>query len=133
MNLSTTFPYDVRFKEAVDAILPDLSRDLSRATTLDEASADRLLSLILGLACQAQNVRNITLGREACLELPRQWLLNRIEKAAFQFLDWKTDDWEFRRLMEVAALLDHGLVSRLAQNGLSSSNTEVVKAAREYI
>lgn len=133
MNLSHTLSYDVRFKEAVDAILPDLSSDLSRAATLDEASADRLLALILGLACQAQNVRNITLGREACWERPRQWLLDRIEKAAFQLLDWQTDDWEFRHLMEVAAMLDNGLVCRLVQNGLSSFNAEVIEAAREHL
>lgn len=133
MKFSPATSYDMRFKEDLEAILAGLSTNLHLAATMDEARASRLLNIVLERACQCQNARNITLGREAFMELPRQWVLDRIEKAAFQLLNWDNDDWEYRRLVEVAEELDSALVARLVQRGLESQNPEVVEAARDYL
>jgi hypothetical protein len=131
MDFHLAHPYDRRLREDLDAIAPGLSDDLGFAAGLPEAQAERLVGLIIELACQCQNTRNITLGREAAAEVPRLWLLGRIEGVAERMLDLD-DEWEYRRFLEVAELLDPGLLSRIISRGLTSGNAEVVEAAEDF-
>jgi hypothetical protein len=43
-----------------------------------------------------------------------------------------TDYWEYRRLLELADLLDVGLVQRLIPLGLKSDDPDVREAAEDY-
>ena len=132
MKLNPTGPYDRSFEKHVESVLSGLSSDLHRVRELMDDDAHRLVSYFLELACQAQNARNIKLGREAALELPRQWLLDRIERIADQTLDLDNDDWEYRRLLELADLLDVSFLSRLVRRGFLSPNPEIVEAANDF-
>jgi hypothetical protein len=89
------------------------------------------LRAALALACQAQNIGRITAGRQQVLAMPRAWVLERIEQVAAEVLDL-SDEWEYRRLLEVGALLDAGLVRRLVRLGLDSENPEVREAAQDF-
>ena len=126
------FPYDERFQNALNAISPNLSEDLHRAGNLSDADADGLVALILEHACQCQNIRNIELGREAAAELPRTWLLERIERIAASQLDFDKDDYEYRRLLELSHSLDQQLFRRLVKRGLLSENADVREAAHHF-
>jgi hypothetical protein len=72
---------------------------------LAEKERQFVLSYFLELACQAQNMLNIELGRASLVTLPRKWLLEKIEAAAKPLLD-TNDEWEYRRLLEVYWKLD---------------------------
>ena len=93
--------------------------------TLDDLRA------AIRLACQPQNAGRITAGRSQVLAMPRGWVLGRVERAAAESLDL-TDGWEYRRLLELADLLDAGLVQRLIPLGLGSSDPDVRKAAEDF-
>jgi hypothetical protein len=95
-----------------------------------EPSLDTLHSAIQ-FACQPQNASRIVRGRQQVLALPRSWVLAHIERVAAAALDL-SDDWEYRRLLELAALLDAGLLQRLVQFGLASSDHEVPEAAQDF-
>ncbi|WP_145236466.1 hypothetical protein [Urbifossiella limnaea] len=63
--------------------------------------------------------------------MPRPWVMAHVERVAAEALDL-SDYWEYRRLLELAELLDAGLVQRLVPLGLSSSDPDVREAAEDY-
>jgi hypothetical protein len=65
------------------------------------------------------------------LAMPRAWVLEKIEQVAAKSLDL-SDYWEYRRLLELADLLDQGLVRRLVLLGLKNSDDDVREAAEDY-
>jgi hypothetical protein len=79
-------------------------------------------------ACQAQNVSVIVRGRNEILAMPRDAVLQTIERVAAECLTLD-DEWEYRRLLELYELLDRGLLQRLIDVGLKSNNWEVREAA----
>lgn len=85
----------------------------------------------LGRACRAQNTAVITQGRCEILALPRDVVLQRIERIAGDCLPLD-DEWEFRRLLEVYEQLDRGLLRRLVETGLVSGNQEIKEAAKDF-
>jgi hypothetical protein len=95
-----------------------------------EASLDALRSAVQ-LACRPQNASRIIAGRHRVLAMPRAWVLEKIEQVAAKSLDL-SDYWEYRRLLELADLLDQGLVQRLVLLGLKCSDDDVREAAEDY-
>lgn len=92
---------------------------------------ERDLRETLGRACQAQNTAVITQGRREILALPRDAVLQSIERVAADSLPLD-DEWEFRRLLEIYEQLDRGLLHRLVETGLVSSNSEIKEASEDY-
>ena len=127
-KLSTLLSYDVRVQQYLDDVCDGLSSDFARLTDLPSDVADRVIAYLLELSCQAQNTRNIALGREFLLSANREWLLLRIEQVAAATLNLN-DEWQYRRLLELYALLGDDLASRLIAFGQISPNDEVVEAA----
>jgi hypothetical protein len=132
MKLYEISPIDRRVKEWLNLIQSDLYLHLELIPTLPEDTALKVLHYFIECSCQAQNIRNITLGREAISEIPREWVLKHIEKVANEMLNFEDDDWEFRRLAELYSLLDRRLVQELVKKGLRSRNPEVVEAAQDF-
>ena len=132
MEYKDNAPYHPQFKAKLEEIFPGLSADLSLAATLPEEAAMGLLRYVLELGCQCQNSMNLQLGQDALLELPREWVLARVEKAAEAQLDPR-DDWDYANLMRLAEMLDPALVARLAERGLASSSPWIVEIAGDYV
>ena len=63
-----------------------------------------VLRASIQLACRPQNAGRI-ITEEQVVALPRVWVLERIERVATETLDL-ADYWEYRRLLELADLLD---------------------------
>jgi hypothetical protein len=103
-------------------IIPDLSSDIQ----------SNVLAYLLELACQAQHIANIQLGRNALWKLPREWLLAHIEIAAEPLLQLQ-EEWEFRRLLEVFWELDRELVRKYANQGLKSQNPDIREASEDFL
>lgn len=95
-----------------------------------ELTLDALRAAIQ-LACQPQNAHRIMVGRQQVLTMPRVGVLLRIERVAAETLDL-ADYWEYRRLLELAELLDTKLVQRLVSLGLASSEPDVREAAEDF-
>jgi hypothetical protein len=85
----------------------------------------------LELACQPQNASLIVQGRSRDLALPREWVLDHIEQVAIAALDL-SDYWEYRRLLELAELLDPGLLQRFVSLGLGNPDPDVNEAAEDF-
>jgi hypothetical protein len=62
--------------------------------------------------------------------MPRHWVLEHMASVASAALDL-SDDWEYRRLLELFDLLDPELLRRFVLPGLSSADPDVRKAAED--
>jgi hypothetical protein len=89
------------------------------------------LRLAVQLACRPQNAGRIVAGRQQVLAMPRTWVIEYLERVAAASLNL-SDYWEYRRLLELADLLDQELVQRLVLLGLDSTNADVREAAEDY-
>ncbi|MCP4346878.1 MAG: hypothetical protein GY795_15285 [Desulfobacterales bacterium] len=85
----------------------------------------------LSNACQASFVRHIEKGRKEIVSLPRKWVLNNIHSIATDMLDL-SDEWEYRRLLELYDLLHKQLVIELTELGTNSNNEEIQEAADDF-
>lgn len=95
-----------------------------------EPTLDALRSAVR-LACQSQNAHRIVAGRNKVLGMSRAWVMAHVERVATESLDL-ADYWEYRRLLELAELLDEGLVRRPVPHGLGSSDPDVREAAEDF-
>ncbi len=82
-------------------------------------------------ACQASYVPNIEKGRKEIISLPRKWVLDNIHCIATDMLDL-SDEWEYRRLLELYDLLHRQLVIKLIELGINSNNEDVQEAANDF-
>jgi len=123
-------PYDELYQRQMDAFEEGLSARLDAIPALESTTRDAVLAYLLELACQAQNVRNIVLGRTALLGLPRDWLLLNIEHYAEPLLQLG-EEWEYRRLGELYAQVDNELLRRLVDRGFSSRDEAIRQAAQD--
>lgn len=125
-----TGTYGTSYRRRMDTFRDGLWKRLDTVPTLDPQTRDAVLQYLLELACQSQNIANISLGRMALLTLPRHWVLGTIERTAEALLDLE-DEWEYRRLLELYQLLDRTLVHHLVALGLTSPNRAVRETAQE--
>lgn len=124
-------PYDTMYRQRMDTFAENLASRLDTVPTLEPAICDAVMGYLLELACQAQNARNIVLGRTAILGVPRVWLLANIERYAEPLLQLQ-DEWEYRRLGELYTQLDDALLERLVIRGLSSQDEGIRQAAHDF-
>jgi hypothetical protein len=124
-------PYDIEFRRRLDAFSPGLSSELARVPDLAPAIGEAVLAYLLREACAPTNIHPILLGRKAVSEIPRGWVLARLESVARRACNL-ADEWEYRRLLELCLELDRGLTERFVKSGLASSNPEVVEAAGDF-
>ena len=90
-----------------------------------------ILSKSLKYACKASSAPSILKGRQQILDLPRKWVIDNIHKVAEETLDL-TDDWEYRRLLELYTELDLVLLRKLIAFGMESPNEAIREAAGEF-
>ncbi len=124
-------PYDQRARDEFEAIAVGLSESFRSVSMLPDPDAERAVQSALRCACCATHARPIVLGREYLAEAERPWLVSRIERIAASSVDMN-DDWDFRRLLELYRMLDAGLLARLVEVGLRSSNPGIVEAAQAF-
>ncbi len=85
----------------------------------------------VALACQPTGSTSIMKGRSQVYDLPREWVLENIEHAAFSILDL-SDYWEFRRLLELLQPLDSEILQRFVSIGLAHTDADVREAAEDF-
>ena len=112
----------------VNSYSDNLWENLDRVPSLPLDAGRSLLAFFVHLACQCQNNANINLGRNAILSLPHEWVCRSIQSVAEAQLTL-SDEWEYRRLLELYEQLDNELWIAHIAFGLSTSDPEIIAAA----
>lgn len=93
--------------------------------------AREILTILLGFACEAQNIANITIARGLILQIPSKWLLDNLKSVAEETIDFN-DDWEYRRLLELVECISKELLKWAVELGLNSNDIEIKEVAEDF-
>lgn len=90
------------------------------------------MSLLVQNACLGQNCAPIEIGRKKIEEISnRQWLIKHFMEAADENIDY-SDDWEYRRLVELVVLHVPELKENVLAKGADSENDEIREVVEDY-
>jgi len=105
-----------------------LGLELSLHLSLEDQKS--LLTDFLQIA--SYQSRDIQLSRSVILALPRDWLIENVEKNSESLLAVGTDE-EYGRLLELFSLLDGPLAHRLAQRAAAHSNPHIREVGQDFL
>ncbi|MCB0856356.1 MAG: hypothetical protein KDD63_29255 [Bacteroidetes bacterium] len=109
-----------------------LLEDLTLIAQLPENKANEIVSYFLELACQAQAASNINNGRYCLQNLPREWLMQRIEILLEPLLALD-DEWEYWRLELYSSLDDKTLAVKLANRANVHPDPAIKEAGGDFL
>jgi hypothetical protein len=118
------------------AVVRDALRSRDRNTALGVVKSLRdeekkeLFGALVFLASSAHG--SIDFVRDLILSMPRDWVLNNIEREAEPLLQEGTYD-EYRRFLELYELLDAGMTQRLARRATTHPDPDVREAGEDYL
>ena len=91
----------------------------------------KVLKTLIENACLGQNLAPIELGRKKINEIDKVWLKNNLLEVASSCIDF-SDEWEYRRLVELVDLVIPELKQKVLEIGETSDNEEVREAVEDY-
>ena len=118
--------------ERLNRISPGSYERLESLAELNVETGLQLVAEILGFACDAQSAGAIEAGRSAFGRLQQTWLDQHLPTAVERRLDL-SDEWHFRRLLEILKATGSSLLRSYCETGLHSQNEEVREAARDFL
>ena len=128
MSNPFTDPLDAK----INALTPDVATRIRDLPGLEPDIARKLLKLLLGHACSATHIGVITWARQKIAQIPNWWLEKEIIGAAHECLDL-SDEWEYRRFLELICESSPRFKAEIVQEGLRSSNLAVREAAEDEL
>ena len=126
--MNDRFAIDVRAK--VDSVHPDASGRLDRIDELPDSAGKMLVNILLAEACQSQHIGKIMAARKVMLTLPRAWLSRVLQDTIKEVVDL-SDEWEYRRLMELLKDLQSNLYKTYIDFGIAAGSGEIFEAATD--
>jgi hypothetical protein len=119
-------------REGIRTPNPDREFAFRLTQLLPVEQLQKLLPDLVQLACEPSYVPTIEQARQAILALPRRWTIEHIVTAAEPLL-LSSDDWVYRRLLELYALLDRELTLKFARRAAEHEHPEIREAGTEFL
>lgn len=91
----------------------------------------QVLKVLLEWACQPQNIAAIELGRKKIAEIDGLWLQQHLLEVATQCVDF-SDEWEYRRFVELVVIVTPNLKNRVLMIGMHSDNEEIREVVEDF-
>lgn len=125
-------PYEERVRQLLDHILPGAYDRLETIENLPSQTGLGLLEVLIEFACQSSNISSILIARDRIRQIPVKWLLTYAPDVIHKRVCFD-DEWEYRRLLELARESLPQLLDGFIKRGLSSDNDEVQEAANDFL
>ncbi|MDD6278833.1 MAG: hypothetical protein PUA81_03460 [Oscillospiraceae bacterium] len=103
----------------------------SEIMALSEEIASEVVGELISWACQPTNVMPITIARNCLKQFPVEWVSPKIKQTVFRFVDI-TDDWDYRRLLELCELLSLDLLKWAIELNDKSTNPDIAEAVDDF-
>ncbi|MBO4696152.1 MAG: hypothetical protein J5643_02585 [Lachnospiraceae bacterium] len=94
-------------------------------------TSERVLKELLMFACCTTHIGFISWGRHYIQKINREWRLEHILESAKECLDF-SDDWEYRRFLELVDLSAFELLQDVILIGKDSDNPEIKEASQDF-
>ena len=91
----------------------------------------QVLKILIQNACLGQNLGPIEISRRKIKEIDRTWLKQYFVEVASTCTNC-SDEWEYRRLVELTILIVPELKQEIVQLGMQSENEEVREVIEDF-
>ena len=92
----------------------------------------QVLKVLIDNSSLGQNYGPIELGRKKIGEIVnREWLIQNFMKVADESINY-SDEWEYRRLVELVDLYIPELKEKVLEKGINSDNEEIREVAEDF-
>lgn len=115
----------------LDSVCPGVSNRLHRLGEFPDSVQQDVMTTLLRQACQSQNAGNIVLARQAIAAIP-QACVSRVLAAAIDKGVDLTDEWEYRRLLELLREIKADRFSSFIAIGLTSNDVAIREVAEDF-
>ena len=94
-------------------------------------TSKQVLRVLIENACLGQNYAPIELGRKKINEINKEWLGQYFLEVAETCIDF-SDEWEYRRLVELVDFSVTELKDKVFELGVDSDNEEIRELVEEF-
>lgn len=105
--------------------------DLCRLDVYDTDISQKVLSILLEWACYGQSEAGIMLGRRKISEIPVEWLEWNLVRTVKKYFDY-SDDWNYRRLLEVVVESVPKLKEEILLLNEDSNDQEILEIRQQF-
>ena len=93
--------------------------------------SQQVLKVLIENSCLGQNYEPIELGRKKINEINKNWLKKYLIEVASTCIDY-SDEWEYRRLVELVFLVVPELKQKILEYGEKSENEEIREVVKDF-
>ena len=91
----------------------------------------QVLKVLIEYACVGQNYGPIEISRKKINEIDKNWLKQYFIEVASTCIDY-SDEWEYRRLVELVVFVVPELKQKILELGVHSENEEVREVVEDF-
>lgn len=125
-------PYEVMIQKRIfEIVREDVYMKTTEIIQKPDAVADMVIGELLGDACCGQNISPIIISRKWLSMFPTEWISGKIQKLASQYINI-TDEWEYRRLLELAEIISPKLLVWAIELADESEDLDIKEAATDF-
>ena len=125
-------PYMKRIVNEVNSISSGIFDNIKNLDQYSQSVSQLVLKILMQCACLGQNYGPIEIGRKKIGEIiNRDWLIHNFMKVADESINY-SDEWEYRRLVELVVLHIPELKEEVLAKGINSENEEVREVVDDY-
>lgn len=127
-------PYFPNFLAFMDSIEngKSIMKDWSLIEKIKDENSDKIISHLIELACDAQNIGNINIGRYFLQKSPKDWLIKRLKRLINSFLD-NGDYWNYERALELLSTIDKSITKEIATKAVRHTDLEIKEVGRDFL
>lgn len=125
-------PYEKAIADSINIIAnKEIYFRTSEIMALSEETASEVVGKLISWACQPTNIMPITIARNCLKQFPIEWVSLKIKQTVFRFIDI-TDDWDYRRLLELCELISLDLLKWAIELNEKSTNSDIAEAVDDF-
>ncbi len=123
--------YEKRIVDDVETVQVGCYSDINNLHKYPQKSGNQILCKLIEWACKPQNVTTIVIAREKIGEINKEWLRGCLLDAAKECIDF-SDDWEYRRLLELIVQVLPELKEAALELCKDSENEDIREVIEDY-
>ena len=125
-------PYEEAIAKSLNKIAnKEIYFSVSEIMDLSDEVASEIVGKLVFWACNPTSIMPITIGRKCLKQFPVEWVSPKIKQTVFRFINI-TDDWDYRRLLELCELISTDLLKWAITLGADSTNSDIIEAIDDF-
>lgn len=133
-NPNQSNPYFQNFSDFMNSIDNGKSilKNWNLIEKIKDENSDKIILHLIDLACDAQNIANINIGRYFLQSTSKDWLMKRLKRLIKSFLE-NGDYWNYQRALELLSTIDKSLTKEIATKAIQHKDLEIQDAGKDFL